>query len=185
MLRSPEFWSPKAYRAKLKTPLEFVVSAVRASGANVTAPDALVQTLNAMGMRPYGIEVPTGYSMKAETWETEGALLARINFSTALTQGKLPGVQFDPASLVTLGLLANPDLPKPEAPLGQKRAGIDLAVVLMQEAILHGDLSEADEAVIRKQMQDPEVQRELSASPINGLRQVAGFVLASPDFQQR
>ena len=38
MLHSPEFWSPDAYRAKFKTPLEFVVSAVRASGANVVAP---------------------------------------------------------------------------------------------------------------------------------------------------
>src|SRR5580704_869636 len=70
MLKSPEFWSPKVYRAKFKTPLEFVVSALRASGANVTAPDALVQNLNAMGMRPYGMEVPSGYSLKAETWQT-------------------------------------------------------------------------------------------------------------------
>ena len=35
MLRSPEFWTTASYRAKLKTPLEFVVSAVRTSGAEV------------------------------------------------------------------------------------------------------------------------------------------------------
>ncbi len=35
MLHSPEFWAPEVYRAKFKTPLEFVASAVRASGANV------------------------------------------------------------------------------------------------------------------------------------------------------
>src|SRR5207248_7966123 len=39
MFRSPEFWAPEAYRAKVKTPLEFVVSAVRASSAEVS--DAL------------------------------------------------------------------------------------------------------------------------------------------------
>ena len=168
MLKSPEFWSPKDYRAKLKTPLEFVVSAVRASGANVIAPDALVQNLNAMGMRPYGMEVPTGYSMKAETWQNEGAVLARINFSTALTQGKLPGVQFDPASLITLGLLANPELPKPEGRTGESTQVLIVAIALMEEAILNGDLSVKDQAVIRKQMQDPQVQRQLAASPMTG-----------------
>jgi uncharacterized protein (DUF1800 family) len=47
LFRSPEFWSPEAYKAKFKTPFEFVVSAVRASGANVVAPDALVGNRNA------------------------------------------------------------------------------------------------------------------------------------------
>ena len=36
MFQSPEFWAPDSYRAKVKTPLEFVVSAVRASGADVS-----------------------------------------------------------------------------------------------------------------------------------------------------
>jgi uncharacterized protein (DUF1800 family) len=185
MLRSPEFWSLKAYRAKFKTPLEFVVSAIRASGATVTAPDSLVQNLNAMGMRPYGMEVPSGYSMKAETWQTEGAVLARINFSTALTQGRLPGVQFDPASLITLGLLASPELPKTKVPSEQRYRGTDLAIALIEESLLNGEFSAQNQDVIRKQMQDPQLQRLLAASPIDGLRQVAGFVLASPDFQLR
>src|SRR5437764_14604727 len=45
MYRSPEFWTPETYRAKVKTPLEFVVSAVRASGADVRTPQALSQQL--------------------------------------------------------------------------------------------------------------------------------------------
>src|SRR5208337_2405082 len=68
MFKSPEFWSPDTYRAKVKTPLEFVVSAVRASGAEVDDARALVGTLNNMGMMPYGMMPPTGYSMKADTW---------------------------------------------------------------------------------------------------------------------
>ena len=35
MFEAPEFWAPAAERSKVKTPLEFVVSAVRASGATV------------------------------------------------------------------------------------------------------------------------------------------------------
>jgi uncharacterized protein (DUF1800 family) len=185
MLKSSEFWSARAYRGKLKTPLEFVVSAVRASATNVVAPDALLQNLGAMGMQPYGMAVPTGYSMKAETWESEGALLARINFSTALTQGKLGGLQFDPGNLLTLGILTSSELPRTKAALAGKHTGLDSAMALMEDAILQGELSEKDEEIIRKQMLDPAVQRQMSASPVDTLRLVAGFVLAAPDFQKR
>ena len=185
MFHSPEFWSPKTYRSKLKTPFEFVVSAVRASGTNVTAPDAMLATLNQMGMPPYGMLVPTGYSMKRQTWETEGDVLARINFATALTQGKLGGLQFDPANLITLGILTSSDSPKTKAVLGQKHSGLDFAIALTEDAILQGELSAKDEAIIRQQMQAPDVQRQLAASPENALRLVSGYVLASPDFQER
>ncbi|HXQ25233.1 MAG TPA: DUF1800 domain-containing protein [Candidatus Acidoferrales bacterium] len=184
MFRSPEFWSPKAYGAKLKTPLEFVVSTVRATGANVVAPDALVQSLVTMGMQPYGMAVPTGYSMKSETWDNEGALLARINFSTALTQGKLPGVQFDPATLVAVGLLRSGDQPRTKAILSEKHTGLDLALAITEDTILPGELLPKDEAVIRKETQDPEAERSMAA-PLDGLRLVAGFILASPEFQHR
>ncbi|HSB76393.1 MAG TPA: DUF1800 family protein, partial [Terriglobales bacterium] len=49
MFRSPEFWAPEVYHAKVKTPLEFVVSAVRATNADVSDPRALLQFLNRMG----------------------------------------------------------------------------------------------------------------------------------------
>jgi uncharacterized protein (DUF1800 family) len=185
MLRSPEFWSPAVYRAKVKTPLEFIVSAVRASGTNITAPDALVQNLTAMGMQPYGMAVPTGYSMKAETWENEGALLARMNFSTTLTHGKLPGVQFDPGGLIALGILTNSELPNAKAILAQGRYGINLAIALEEDTILEGELSAKDEAVIQSELEDPDVQRRMAASPVDGLRLVTGFILASPEFQHR
>jgi uncharacterized protein (DUF1800 family) len=184
MLKSPEFWSPKVYRAKFKTPLEFVVSAVRASGANVTVSDSLVQNLNAMGMRPYGMESPAGYSMKEQTWQTEGAVLARINFSTALTQNKLAGVQFEPGNLVTLGLLTASAPPQVDAKAPHS-ARADVAMELIETTLLNGDLSARDKEVIHKQMQDPQVQRQLAAAPLEGLRQVVSFVLASPDFQMR
>src|SRR5262249_2634752 len=49
MYRSPEFWAPEAYRAKVKTPFDFVVSAVRASGADAEHPQALIQQLHKLG----------------------------------------------------------------------------------------------------------------------------------------
>jgi len=38
MIYSPEFWSRAAYRVKVKTPFELVVSAARAVDANVDIP---------------------------------------------------------------------------------------------------------------------------------------------------
>ena len=185
MIRSPEFWSPKAYGNKMKTPLDLVVSAVRASGANVVSPDSLVDNLSGMGMQPYGMAVPTGYSMKSAQWDNEGGLLARMNFSTALTQGNLPGVQFDPSTLITLGVLTSLNEPHAKAVLAEQPAGMDFAIALAEDAMLPAGLLPHDEAVIRKQAEDPEPASAATSSMSNRLRFVTGFILASPEFQHR
>src|SRR5207247_10369195 len=84
LFRSPEFWAPDAYRAKVKTPLEFVVSAVRANGANVTDALPLARQLQNMGMPLYGLQPPTGYSIKADAWVNSSALLGRMNWHLTL-----------------------------------------------------------------------------------------------------
>jgi uncharacterized protein (DUF1800 family) len=184
MLHSPEFWSPRAYGAKMKTPLELVVSTLRATGTNVISPESLLQNLTAMGMPPYGMAVPTGYSLKSETWDNEGALLARINFSTALTQGNLPGVQFDPGAIVTLGIITSLDQPRTKAVLAEKHTGLEFAIALTEDTILPGELLPKDEAIIRKETQDPDAERS-TAALANRLRLIIAFILASPEFQHR
>ena len=84
LFHSPEFWADGSYRAKVKTPLEFVASAVRATGADVDDAMPLARQLNNMGMPLYGAQPPTGYSMKADTWVSSSALLNRMNFALAL-----------------------------------------------------------------------------------------------------
>jgi uncharacterized protein (DUF1800 family) len=185
LFKSPEFWSPKVYRGKVKTPLEFVVSALRASGTEIVLPDASVGTIASMGMPPYGCVPPTGYSMAAESWENQGDLLARFNFATNLTQGRVGGLTFDPANLLMLGLVKSVDLPKTKATMAGEHTGVDLAIALIEDALLQGDFSPANDAVVRRQLQDPDVARQMAASPITGLRLVSSFVLASPDFQHR
>ena len=90
LFHSPEFWDDGTYRAKMKTPLEFVASAVRATGADVDDAIPLARQLNNMGMPLYGAQPPTGYSMKAETWVSSSALLNRMNFALALTGRQSP-----------------------------------------------------------------------------------------------
>jgi uncharacterized protein (DUF1800 family) len=84
MLESPEFWSKDVYRAKVKTPEEYVISAVRATGGDVVHPAALVEAIGQLGMPLYGCQTPNGYSWMADAWLNSGELLDRMNFSMAL-----------------------------------------------------------------------------------------------------
>ena len=84
MLVSPLFWTESAYRAKVKTPEEYVISAVRATGGQVVHPAALVEAIGQLGMPLYGCQTPNGYSWNADAWLNSGELLDRMNFSLAL-----------------------------------------------------------------------------------------------------
>jgi uncharacterized protein (DUF1800 family) len=89
ILESPEFFSEEAYNAKVKTPLDFVVSAARATGATIINAAPLVQALrNNLGMPLYGCQPPTGYSTTADAWVNTGALLARMNFALSLVSNQ-------------------------------------------------------------------------------------------------
>jgi uncharacterized protein (DUF1800 family) len=85
IVTSPEFFAAESYRGKVKTPFEFVVSAVRATGTDTSNAMPLVLAVRNLGMPLYGCQPPTGYSDKAEAWVNSGALLNRMNFAVSLT----------------------------------------------------------------------------------------------------
>ncbi len=93
ILTSPEFFAADAYRAKIKTPFEFVVSAVRATGSDVTDARPLVQAVRQLGMPLYYCQPPTGYADRADAWVNTGALLNRMNFALGLVGGRMRGVE--------------------------------------------------------------------------------------------
>jgi uncharacterized protein (DUF1800 family) len=93
IITSPEFFDPSVRLGKVKTPFEFVVSALRAAGADVRNGQAVVRSLADMGMPLYLCQPPTGYDDTAEAWVSSGALVTRINFAVALARGELRGVQ--------------------------------------------------------------------------------------------
>ena len=93
VITSPEFFAADAYRAKVKTPFEFVVSALRATGADVLDAMPLVQSVRQLGMPLYMCQPPTGYADKAEAWVNTGALLNRMNFALQLVNGRMRAVQ--------------------------------------------------------------------------------------------
>jgi uncharacterized protein (DUF1800 family) len=171
MFHSPEFWAADAYRAKMKTPFEFVASAARASGADIQNALPLVGTLNRMGMPLYAMQPPTGYSMKAEAWVNSSALLNRMNFALQLASGKLPGTSLDPQALIP----------------GPAPADSQAALAALEQSILAGDVSSQTHAVMQKQLGDPQIsQRRLDdADKKPNYGAIAGLIMGSPEFQRR
>jgi uncharacterized protein (DUF1800 family) len=171
LFHSPEFWAADAYRAKMKTPFEFVASAARASGADIQNALPLVATLNRMGMPLYAMQPPTGYSMKAEAWVNSSALLNRMNFALALGSGKLPGTSLDPQALLR----------------GPAPTDSESALAAMEQSILAGDVSPQTHAVMQKQLGDPQISRrkldDADKQPNYGA--IAGLIMGSPEFQRR
>jgi uncharacterized protein (DUF1800 family) len=92
IITSPEFFAAAAYRAKVKTPFEFVVSTVRATGSDVSNAAPLAQTIRQLGEPLYMCQPPTGYPDRAEAWVNTGTLLNRMNFAVALVSGRMRGV---------------------------------------------------------------------------------------------
>jgi uncharacterized protein (DUF1800 family) len=90
-----EFFALENYRAKIKTPFELAVSAMRAIGADTNASPAILAMLNKLGEVPYGYQAPTGYPDMAEDWVNTGALLERLNYSIALASNRIPGTRAD------------------------------------------------------------------------------------------
>jgi uncharacterized protein (DUF1800 family) len=106
LLSSPEFLAPDTYRAKVKTPFEFVASALRATGADVQNAAPLVRTMQQLGMPLYMCQPPTGYKDTADAWVNTGALVNRMNFAVQLTGNKLRGVAVPDSDLAGPDILA-------------------------------------------------------------------------------
>jgi len=187
LFTSPEFWSPQAYRAKVKTPLEFVVSAVRASGADVTNPMPLVQMLNKMGEPLYLMQPPTGYSMRADYWINSDALLDRLNFSLQMSNSQVGGVKFDAPKLLSLGVLT--DIQSPDTTAAGSRdpemRGANRAMSLLEWTLLEGDVSKQTQSLLEQRLKEQEETAPLMKDPAKGLSTIAGILLGSPEFQKR
>jgi uncharacterized protein (DUF1800 family) len=210
MFNSPEFWSTAAYRAKVKTPEEFVISAVRASGAQVVNPQALVQSLDKLGQPLYGMQTPNGYSWTQEGWVSTGALVSRMNFALVLSANRIPGVRMNwtgllgetPAGIVqavytTRDVMADPEPVKEkkleQILLGEPVSDRTRATVIGQS----NDASVTDQAQTQFDLNGPGgkgnyIPRGLRANgPQAGTPDdaqaavMAGLLLGSPEFQRR
>ena len=121
LFASAQFRSPQAYRAKIKKPLELVVSSLRAVKAEVADDNLFYQRLlqpdrgliGQMGEKLYNYEAPDGNPDVGAAWMNSNALLARLDFANALATNRVPGVKVDLRSAQLL--LGQLGLPKPTA----------------------------------------------------------------------
>jgi uncharacterized protein (DUF1800 family) len=90
MFSGTEFWDQRNYGTKFKTPYEFVISAVRATGLPVRNVRPLVGTMAGLGMPPYGCQTPDGYKNIQSAWLNPEAMMIRLSFATGIGVGRLP-----------------------------------------------------------------------------------------------
>ena len=170
MIYSPEFWSREAYRAKIKTPFEVVVTAVRALGTDVDTPMPLVQWVGRIGEPLYQCQPPTGYADKADAWVNTGALLNRLNFSLTLAGNKVRGSRTDVASL-----------------LGTDATEPKIALERAVRIFLGGEAGSGTVETLQKQLDSPQILQARLDDPVKkvDLGVVTGLVLGAPEFQRR
>jgi uncharacterized protein (DUF1800 family) len=156
MIYSGEFWSAAAYRAKVKSPFEMVVSTLRATNADVTSAFLLTNELRRLGEPLYNKLEPTGYSAANAEWISSASLLDRMNFALALANNRVPGVKLDIAAWQT----------------AVQKDPLDLARQLLEQTP-----SEQTMAAIQKSLSGARPQQIASL--------VAGLTLGSPEFQRR
>jgi uncharacterized protein (DUF1800 family) len=197
LFNSPEFWEVNTYRSKVKTPVEFVVSAARASNANIDNLLPLANAIREMGMPLYGCVTPNGYSWQSDTWVSTNTLVNRMNFSLSLAANRFPGISVtwditpDPAGADSI-LASNPEGPSPEAEESR-----------LEALLLAAGVSDSTRAAVLQQFHQQSAQfQKVSSYPIAAparprlrMQQVsplerqdqllAGLLLGSPEFQRR
>lgn len=172
IVTSPEFFSRAAYRAKVKSPFEVVVSAVRAVGGNPDTTAASAQAVARLGQPIYGHQAPNGWPETGDAWMNTGAILSRINFGLAVAAHRLPGAWLtDWPSYDTL-----------------RQATREAQVAGVIDAFLGGAVS-PDTRDILVSGENPLVKDERApATRSNGastLDRIIGLALGSPEFQRR
>ncbi|HSZ57654.1 MAG TPA: DUF1800 domain-containing protein [Tepidisphaeraceae bacterium] len=193
IVTSDEFFSPAAFRAKIKSPFEYAVSAVRAtSGTFVDPPTPLMRKLKGtiegvgtmgyegnklsadkhksvnwwihdMGEPLFAFTAPTGYPERSSRWVNPGALIERLNFALALTQENVGDVRIDPGKLV-----GEVDTDQPQRVLDR-----------LAESIVHGPLSDSTRKSLVHNALPTGEGKTVDVPKLTAL------ILGSPEFQRR
>ena len=167
IVTSNEFYSRSTYRSKVKSPFEVVVSAVRAMNA---APDETPRTAQAiafLGQPVYGHQAPNGYPETGEAWMNAGAILNRINFGIGAAAERLPGA--------TVSAIPGVD--------SLRTASREAQVDAIARLLLGGNVSTETRTVLISG-QNP-LLGQTEAPRLDGIAQVVGLALGSPEFQRR
>jgi uncharacterized protein (DUF1800 family) len=166
IFESPELWSRRALKAKMRSPLELVAASIRSLGAQVDEPWQLARAVARIGQPLYAAQPPTGYPDTQSGWASSGALLARIDFGLQLATGQLDGVQVDLTALAS----------------GAK--GPDEVLARAAQRLGAGEVSESTRRYVLGQLLEltpGQVQRK----PELVAQRAVGLLLGAPELQRR
>ena len=190
IITSPEFFDAKYRSAKVKTPLEFVISAARATNAHIVNAQPMVQALRELGMPLYGAQPPTGYSMTADAWVNTGALLNRMNFAVQMLAGGQPQRMGGPGR----NGQGPPDQPQRQLGGRQGRGALDPRPGQLQRGPIQVDVRNLAPDTSAETV-DKVIDTVLGGQASDGTRQtiarastpqqLLALALGSPEFQKR
>ena len=188
IVTSPEFYARAAYRNKVKSPFEVVVSSLRAMDAAPDTSPRTAQLIARMGEPIFGHLAPDGYPETGESWMNTGAILNRINFGLAVAAQRVPGATLDRwpeyRTLVTASRAGQVD-GVVSSILGGDALPDTRAILLSGEhPLLAAGHASGDTA---SRMDDAGDDRGTlsSTARVQGLAQVVGLALGAPEFQRR
>jgi len=212
IITSQEFFAQKAYRSKVKSPFEVVVSALRALSAPPDGTLRTAQTVATLGEPIYGHQSPNGWPETGDQWLNTGSILNRINFGVAIAAGRIPGVsptnwkgaeslqnapaeqQVDGVVGALLGGGVSPDtraiLITGKNPFLASAAALDTTAEMARPK----DPVDPDEAMMMlpepgavPPFRGPARDRAFGRlpQPAHGLALIVGLAIGSPEFQRR
>ncbi len=168
LVDSPEFRDPRP--VKFKTPYQYVLSSVRASGIATTNVKPLMAVLAQLGQPLYGCQTPDGFHDTEADWLNPNAITQRVNFATALASGKLPLQRVD-----------DPNAPVPALKAMERQADKDMARAEAAE----GSTPPVDATTLLATLGPAISDRTRSAIAQSQPALRAALVLGSPDFMRR
>jgi uncharacterized protein (DUF1800 family) len=190
LFTSDEFMSPDAAGAKFKTPYQFVISAVRASGVDVRNVQPLLGTMSQLGMPLYGCQTPDGYKNTQDAWLNPDALTRRITFATALGAGRV-ALTTPPPDLQAMS--ASAALPARAMAQGEAQPPMGGVAPAANPPMVTNTLSAMARAAVQQPVDPERLQatlggsispRTIDAIAGNPPELRAAMLLGSPDFMQ-
>src|SRR5258706_4384316 len=148
IVTSPEFFSTTAYRAKMRSPFEYVAASMRALNAETDGDRPVLDAIGRMGQPVFGRITPDGYADRAYQWLSSGAMISRFNFASGLATNRIKGTKIDLARLLS----------------GVDEAKKDSVATKFISLAVSGDLSSRTRAALEKILQSgPAVNPTASA----------------------
>jgi uncharacterized protein (DUF1800 family) len=182
IITSPEFFSTAAYRAKMRSPLEYVAAAMRALNADTDGDRPVLDLIGRMGQPLFGRITPDGYSDRAQQWLSSGAMIARLNFANALAANRIKGTRIDLEKL-----------------LGTDQSNREAVTLTLTQLTVPVDLSKASRAALDKVVQSDSPVNSSSPpatvsavydpktalAPVAYVSELLTLLIGSPEFQHR